>query len=300
MARRIVIIRNPTAGRRRARLLDAVCAELAARGCAPEVVTTQGPDHAVDLARSADADLVVAAGGDGTINEVVHGLMTRSHGARPAFATVPMGTINVLALELGLPRDAAGLAQVIAQGSLIAVTVGCANGRHFLLTAGAGVDAAAVRFLSPGMKRWFGQGAYYLALVRALIAEGNTVFTVEIDGETHRVSSVIVTNAARYAGDKVVAPDASLTGRDVHVLLGTRHGRWNLIRYGAAYMRGVLPTLPDVRIVPVQALRIAEPAGKPVQLDGDNRLVTPVDVAVVDAPLMVASFGTPPGEPVGS
>ncbi|NQV82002.1 MAG: diacylglycerol kinase family lipid kinase [Alphaproteobacteria bacterium] len=295
MARRVYIIRNPTAGRRRARLLDAVCAALSARGCTPEVVMTQGPDHAVDLARSADADLVVAAGGDGTINEVVHGLMTRPLGARPAFATLPMGTINVLALELGLPRDAVGLAQVIAQGSLIAVTVGRANGRHFLLTAGAGVDAAAVRFLSPGMKRLFGQGAYYLALVRALIAEGNTVFTVEIDGETHRVSSVIVTNAARYAGDKVVAPDASLTGRDVHVLLGTKHGRWNLIRYGAAYMRGTLPTLPDVRIVPVQALRIAEPAGKPVQLDGDNRLVTPVNIEVVDAPLMVASFGTPPG-----
>jgi len=220
----------------------------------------------------------------------VHGLMTRS-GVRPAFSTLPLGTINVLALELELPPDAAGLAGVLAEGPLIPVTVGCANGRHFLLTAGAGADAAAVKFLSPGLKKLFGQTAYYIALVRALIAEGNTVFDVEIEGATHRVSSVIITNAARYAGDKVVAPDARLTARDLHVLIGLRHGRWNLMRYGAAYMRGNLYTLPDVRIIPVQRMRIASPVGKPVQLDGDNRLVTPVDIEVVDDALMVASAG---------
>ena len=146
-----------------------------------------------------------------------------------------------------------------------------------------------MKFLSLGLKKTFGQIAYYIALVLALIIEGNTVFNVEIDGATHRVSSVIVTNAARYAGDKVVAPDIRLTGDDLHVLIGLRHGRWNLMRYGAAYMRGVLPGLRDVRIDPVQRLRIAAPANKPVQLDRDNRLTTPVDVEMVDEPLMVAS-----------
>jgi len=282
MTRRILIIHNPTAGKRRTALLDGVVAALTARGVPVAVVVTQDPDHATELARAADADVVVAAGGDGTINEVVHGLMTRD-GARPAFATLPLGTINVLAL-----------AGVLADGPLIPVTVGRANGRHFLLTAGAGADAAAVKFLSPGLKKLLGQTAYYIGLVRALIAEGNTVFDVEIDAATHRVSSVIVTNAARYAGDKVVAPDARLTARDLHVLIGLRHGRWNLMRYGAAYMRGNLYTLPDVRIVPVQRVRIAAPAGKPVQLDGDNRLATPVEIEVVADPLMVASFGTAP------
>jgi hypothetical protein len=60
------------------------------------------------------------------------------------------------------------------------------------------------------------------------------------------------------------------------------------MRYGAAYMRGVLPGLPDVRIIPVQRLRIAAPADKPVQLKGDNRLTTPVEIEVVNEPLMVA------------
>ena len=288
MTRRILIIHNPTAGKQRTKLLDGVVAALHLRGLAPEVVTTEGPEHATELALSANADLVVAAGGDGTINEVVHGLMTRDF-PRPAFATLPLGTINVLALELGLPRDAVGLAGVLAGGPLIPVTVGHANGRHFLLTAGAGVDAATVKVLSPGLKKMFGQAAYYIAMVWALFVEGNTIFDIKIDGAMRRVSSVIVTNAARYAGDRVVAPNAHLSVHDLHVLIGLRHGRWNLMRYGAAYMRGVLPYLPDVQIVSMQRLRITTPAGKPVQLDGDNRLTTPVDIEVVDEPLMVAS-----------
>ncbi len=294
MTRRLLIILNPIAGRRRRDLLDGVVAELRRRRVATTVVTTEGPDHAVDLARTAKADVVVAAGGDGTINEVVHGLMTRKPDAvRPAFATLPLGTINVLALELGLPRDAAGLAAALAEGPVIPVAVGRANGRHFLLTAGAGVDAAAVRFLSPQLKRLIGQAAYHVALIRALIAEGGTVFEVEIGGETHFVSSVIVTNAARYAGDRVVAPAVRLSDDVVHVLLGLSHGRRHLIRYGVAYMRGTLPFQRDVKIVPARRLRIVGPAGKPVQLDGDNRLTTPVDIDVLDTPLMTVTVAGP-------
>ena len=288
MTRRILIIRNPTAGRRRAALVNGVASALTRMGAAVSVVTTERPDHAVDLARDADADVVVAAGGDGTVNETVHGLMTRpAESARPVFATLPLGTINVLALELGMPRDAEGLARMLLEGRDVSVAVGRANGRHFLLTAGAGADAAAVSFLSSRLKKLIGRLAYYWALVQALATEGGAVFTVEIDGQSYQVSSVIVTNASRYAGDKVVAPAMQLSDPVVHVLLGLSHGRRHLIRYGIAYMRGKLPFLPDVRIVPASRMRIAAPAGKPVQLDGDNRLTTPVDITVVDERLTV-------------
>ncbi len=291
-ARRFLIIHNPAAGRRRPQLLDGTVRALEARGCSVVIEPTAGPGDAIALAAAArDVDVVVAAGGDGTVGEVAHGLFEMPFEERPALATVPLGTINVLAVELGLPTEAQALARVLADGPVGPITVGVASGRRFVLTAGAGVDAAAVGFLSAGLKRMIGPFAYYVALVLGLLREGGTVFEVEVGGEVRRVSSVIVTNASRYGGEKVVSPDARLEDDDLHVLLGTRHGRWNLMRYGVAFMAGRLYTLPDVEIVPAREMRILAPAGKPVQIDGDNVAMTPIAVSVSPEKLMVVMPG---------
>ena len=281
-ARRFLIAHNPVSGGRRKRLLADTVKALSGHGCLVTVQATTGPGDAERIAAEAeDVDVVVAAGGDGTINEVVTGLMKRDAGApRLAFATVPLGTINVLAYEIDLPRKAVPLAQVLATGPIREINVGLANGRHFILTVGAGVDAAAVDYLSTGLKRVLGQGAYYVALVRALIAEGDAVYTVETGTESVQVSSIILTNVSRYAGPKIVAPDARLTDASLYALLGTGLGRKNLVRYGIAWARGRLHTLPDVQVIPVTTLRITDPAGRPVQIDGDNRLEVPVDVSL--------------------
>lgn len=288
MARRFLIIHNPAAGRQRTHLLDATAQALDDLGCAVTVNRTAGPGDAIQLAAAArGVDVVVAAGGDGTVGEVAHGLFEQPAEHRPAFATIPLGTMNVLAVEIGLPNEAQALARVLVDGPVRGITVGLVGGRRFVLSAGAGVDAAAVGFLSPGLKRLLGPFAYDIALVLALVRQGGTVFEVEVGGETRRVSSVIVTNASRYGGEKVVAPQARLEDDDLHVLLGTRHGRWNLMRYGMAFKAGRLHELPDVMIVPAREMRIRAPAGKPVQLDGDIAATTPVSVSVAPEKLMV-------------
>lgn len=275
------------AGRRRHQLLADIVQALGDLGCLVTVQTTFGPGDAIEMARNAeDVEVVVAAGGDGTLGEVAHGLCLRE-GERPAMATIPLGTVNVFAAEIGMPKKAADIARTLAEGPLIETALGKAGGRHFILTAGAGVDAAAVDFLSARAKKLVGEFAYYIALVRALISEGGTVFEVEVEGETYRVSSLIVTNASRYASERVVAPDARITDDTLHVLLGMRHGRWNLIRYGIAFMRGKMATLPDIRIVPMRQLTIRSPSGKPVQLDGDNIASVPVEIALAPERLQV-------------
>lgn len=133
--------------------------------------------------------------------------------------------------------------------------------------------------LSARAKKIFGELAYYIALVRALISEGGTV--------SFRVSSVIITNASRYAGEKVVAPDARITDDTLHVLLAMGHGRWNLIRYGIAFVRGKMATLPDINIVPFRRMTIRSPSGKLVQLDGDNLASVPVEIIVAPEKLQV-------------
>ncbi len=285
--RSFLIIHNPVAGRRRHRLLADTVVALGEHGCVVTVQATTGPGDAIEIARAAqDVDVVVAAGGDGTLGEVAHGLCLRQ-GERPALATVPLGTVNVFALEIGVPKKAVDIARMLAQGPLSETALGVADGRHFILTAGAGVDSAAVGFLSARAKRLFGELAYYIALVRALISEGGTVFEVEADDTTYHVSSLIVTNASRYASDRIVAPDARIGDDTLHVLLGMRHGRWNLIRYGIAFMRGRMPLLPDIRILPVRRLKVRSPSGKPVQLDGDNLASVPVDITVAPVRLQI-------------
>ena len=296
--RRVLVVDNPIAGRRRRspgsfhRTIDA----LAASGCITTVLPTDGRHQAEAQVREArddpglEADVIVASGGDGTVNEVLSGLLD---GAAvqdgvfqgPAFATFPFGTVNVLALEIGLEPKPAAMAGMIAEGRIIEATVGRVEGRRFLLCVGAGLDSAAVKYLKPWLKSLIGRGAYFVALLIALIRDGSTVFEVEIDDQRYRASTVIVTTCSRFAGPHVVAPEARLDDGTLHVLLGLRTGRWNLVRYGIAYARGRIPFLDDVLVRPVQSLRILEPRGYAVQVDGDLRGQLPVEVVAEEARL---------------
>src|SRR5258705_7453999 len=104
---------------------------------------TEGPFHGTELAREAagsGVDLVIACGGDGTINEVVDGLM----GSPIPLAILPSGTANVLARELRLPRDLRKIPALLPAWKAQRIALGKCGGRHFVLMAGAGFDAAVI------------------------------------------------------------------------------------------------------------------------------------------------------------
>ena len=285
--RRVLVIHNPAAGRRRRRLFGAVLEALAAHGCVVTVQATAGPGDAEAFAAagalSRDFDVIAAAGGDGTLNEVANGMVrgAADHAdAALALATVPLGTVNVLALEIGLANGADAIAGMIAHGPHVPMTVGIANGRRFVLTAGVGIDAAAVERLSAPAKRALGQGAYVAAAARALVAEGGTVFEVEVEGERLVTSSLTITHASRYGAPHVAAPEARLTDPHLTALIALGRGRRDHLRYAWAYVRGRLPQVPDIRTLTARRIRVLGPAGKPVQLDGDIRGQTPLDVGM--------------------
>jgi len=287
----VLVILNPIAGRRRRGLLRGTLAALGARGTILTVRETKGPGDAEAFAREAIAggdlgapyDVVAAAGGDGTLNEVINGLSAAAE--PPPLASVPLGTINVLAREIGLSRRPAAVADTILGGSTLPVRLGIANGRRFLLTAGAGIDAAAVARLSPGLKRLIGRAAYFFAATQALIAKGDTTFEVEVEEARFRASSVIVVHASRYASHHIAAPGASLSDPHLHALVSLGHGRAALLRCALAWATGRIPDQPDIRILPARRIAIAAPAGRPVQLDGDNWLTTPVEIGLEERPI---------------
>lgn len=297
--RPLAIVWNPVAGRRRRRRLAAILAALEAAGVAFDLHQTAGPGHASEIARrlAGTADryrAIVAAGGDGTINEVVNGMVG---GALP-LGLIPLGTANVLALELGLPATAAGIAAVLVTGRTRPVDLGLAQSaqgaRHFIVMAGVGYDAHVVAGVSPRWKRRLGKLAYVGEMLRQLRHFHFAPYRLRIDGGASEIeaASVIVANGRHYGGAFVCAPRAGLdTGRLDACVFG-EGGRRAAIKYGVALGLDLLPRLASVRQVPLATVAIEGPAGDPVQGDGDVITRLPCEIRLAPARLSILA---PPG-----
>ncbi len=291
-AKSMLLIVNPTAGRRRRGLVDAVVARVRAEGWAVDVVETAAAGDARRLAATCDAGrygVIAVAGGDGTINEVVNGLAGRGVDS-PAVGIVPLGTANVLAHELGLGSSARAVARTMTAGRELLVQPGEAvNGagtRCFSLMAGAGFDAKVVAGVSAPLKRRLGRAAYvWRSLVEARRYRP-VRYQVEIDGVRHEASSVIVTRSRHYAGPYVVAPKAALGEPLLHACLFERWGRSHTFRYGLALLLGRLPRTAGYRVVTGRSVNVSvlnaagESRDQPVQIDGDNALTLPVSIGL--------------------
>ena len=266
--RRISIIFNPAAGRRRRRMLDRVVKALQARELNVCVAATTGPGDATRLARCAmseGSDIVAAAGGDGTIREVVAGII----GGNALLGIVPMGTASVLAAELRLPCRPEAVAAVIAGGIARALHVPRANGCPFLLMAGAGFDGAIVESITPRLKRRFGKGAFVLCALRTWAAGPRPRIRVEADGSVRHAEWVIVTNVSRYAGPYVLVPGANPHSQELAVCLFARARPFAL---AGGFLRAVCADTvraPGIEILRAHDVGLSAPDQVRVQIDGD-------------------------------
>jgi len=289
VSRRLRLLYNPTAGRVRRPLVERAVAALARAGWAVERAETERRGHAEHLAASAAGDRAVGriaiAGGDGTINEAVNGLL-RANQPLP-LAILPMGTANVLAHELGLmPFERAVAA---AGGARLAqVRPGRANGRHFTMMVGAGFDAHVVAAMRPGLKRLFGRQAYVLETLRQLFRYRFPTYRVMIDDLPYEAASVVVAKGRLYGGAYLLAPAARLGSPTFEVCLFKSSGRLAVLRYGFALVTGRLPRRKDFVIRTGRKVEIGGPPGDPVQGDGDIIGYLPITVALADRPIEIA------------
>lgn len=284
--KRLLVIANPAAGQgplRRWRL-RACLAALAARGCVVTVQHTEHPGHAEELARAAltgPYDAVVAAGGDGTINEVANGLI----GGSLPLGLIPLGTANVLAVELGLRVRAASAAAAIAAGRRRRVHLGRVDGRRFLLMAGAGIDAEVVAGVDLALKRRTGKFAYLFQTLVSALRYGYPPLRVVIDGVAHRAFGVVVCKGRHYGGPFIAAPRANLEEPGLEVCLLGRAGLNGTLRAGVALMLGRLGRLPEVSILPAREVTIEGADGAPLQGDGDILAHLPCTITVAEETL---------------
>ena len=274
----MLVIFNPTAGSRRRRKLARALAVLGPRAVLAE---TAGPGDARRLAGLAGArgeDCVVAAGGDGTIAEVAAGLL----GSGTTLGILPFGTANVLALELGLPPGPEAAARVIAAGREAVIHPGLAGDRLFVQMLGAGLDAAVVHHLPPGLKRRIGKGAYVWQMLRELAAGRSDRLRFSVDGGAFEEAvSLIVTKGRLYAGHHLVAPAASPLAPGFTLVIQLRGGRGRALLAGAALPLNLLHRLPFIALRRCTTVAL-EGNGVLTQCDGDAGPALPLTVC--DAP----------------
>src|SRR5918997_3798576 len=214
-----VIIGNPNSGRAGSEGYLERCAKvLRSGGLRVDVLHTEYPDHATELASPTEAALIVAAGGDGTINEVINGL-----GRGATLGILPLGTANVLARELGLPLDAERACERILRGQRMRMDLGVATDgagveRRFACMAGVGFDAKVVRAVTPRLKDRLKGLAFPLIGLKVLLQERFPPVRVRGGDANHVVPFAIVANAHRYGGDYRVSGPGLLTSGELEVI----------------------------------------------------------------------------------
>lgn len=290
-ARRGVLIYNPTAGQRdRRAAMGALLDGLKRDGIELVNAPTNERGHATRIVREMlpeRPDVVAVCGGDGTVSEAAAALL----GTGVPLAIFPGGTSNVLAVELGIPKDHARAREILLEGRTRIVRAGLANGRPFLLMAGVGLDARVMGHMSYRLKRGFGRiGIFFTALPEFLRYEFPRL-AAEIDGARHWATFAVVCKSRHYAGDWIAAPEASVESDTLEVLLFESRRRRDLydlfrrmrLKNGSHLRAG------HTRIVRGRDVTISSLEGYAVeaQVDGDCELETPVHCRVSEQILRV-------------
>lgn len=262
-----VVILNPAArGARSHRLRERV--EAIARGAIVCATTHSG--EAEVLARHAAAEgyeKIVAAGGDGTINEIVNGIAGRRN---IALGLLPIGTMNVFATELGLPANNLKRCwEIIQENRTRPVDLPSANGKHFVQLAGIGLDAQAVKETSRAFKRNFGPLSYLISAAQ-IASRPPPVLRIESENAvTEEGSFVLVGNGRLYGGRLPFFKQAVMDDGLLDVIVFKRLNYLDIIRYLQNVVFTPQISSPEVEYFQTTRLRVSSDESVPVEIDGE-------------------------------
>jgi lipid kinase YegS len=244
MSRKVQLILNgKVAGNET--LQTAIARQRAVKHTIEVTVTSEKEDARRFAAEAGEVDLLIAAGGDGTLNEVVHGLMDLSEAARPVLGVVPLGTANDFATGCGIPRDPEQALALCIEGKQVPIDVGKANEHWFLNAASSGFGAEVTATTPPELKRLLGPAAYAV------------------------MGAILATNLHHYQG-RLTLPDREITGRGPVAIIcnGRQTGGGVQVAPRAHIDDGLLDILA-VREIPALALLTAARELQELSPDGE-------------------------------
>lgn len=274
---RICVIFNPAARGNKARRFRHFLNELSQQ-CALKATTA--PGDARRLAQAAVAtgyDIIAAAGGDGTVNEVLNGIGDEPDGfAKTRLGVLPLGTVNVFARELKIPLKLERAWQVLKRAHETKIDLGRADyfedgkpqQRHFMQLAGAGLDARAIELVSWKLKKSAGPIAYLVAGFQAL-AEKQPRLRVRADGKTIEGELALLGNGKFYGGPFDIFPGADLSNGRLDVCVFPRVKAGALLRLAPSFV--MRRKFPEQHVLRLGATKIELASDSPAafELDGE-------------------------------
>ncbi len=305
-----LLIYNPTSGRRRHRRfveIERGVRILKDAGISAELAPTTGPESATAIARHAVEQrrgMVIACGGDGTINEIVNGLAR----SQVPMAVLPAGTANILAKELGIPWDIPHAARLIPNGTIRRIALGIAcpvngnrtspiarEGRFFLSVGGAGPDGAIVNGVHHGLKNSTGVLAYWYEGFKQLFRYGFPEMQVHSGGRDRKATMLVAGRTAHYGGPFKITTGANLFEDSFEFLTNSKRSRLQYLECLPAVWLGKLRSLDGIDAWKGTET-ICDPAGdEPVfaQVDGEPVGPLPIAFRIVPDALSLVVPATP-------
>jgi len=278
---RFSIIGNKIAGRgHSAKRVEELRRCLEQRGHHVDILQTAHPGHASELAAqvNGNADAIVAAGGDGTLMEVLNGL--RDPAATP-LAQLPVGTANILARELRLPTKPQRMTDMLEQMHIRKLDLGLAGNHRFLSVLSSGFDAMVVKEVQARRTGTLGFTGYVKPIIDVLRRYRVPTLHVTVDDqEPMPAALVIVSNIRRYAGIMTVTRNARCDSGHLDVCILPKGSLLWLIRYGLSGLIGRVTTIPGVKYITGKNIRIESTEPVPVEVDGEYFGNTTVDVTI--------------------
>jgi len=294
--RSALLIHNPNAGNGgsgRRRMLDQARRIFAGGGIEADLVETTGPGHATEMARRAADEgrgLVIACGGDGTLNEIVNGLAAQKNGHRVPLALLPGGTANVLAKELDLPWDIPSAAEKLVRGVVREIALGLATPleqpekkKYFLSVAGSGPDGMIVYAIDLDLKARLGILAYWWQGAREAFRYKFPHFRIVTGNKSIDASLVIVGRTKNYGGPFKITTGADLFEDHFELMALTTQSGFRYLSYLPSLWLGDLRDTEGVHFWKADKLA-CEPLDKnPVyaQVDGEPLARLPVEFRII-------------------
>jgi len=289
---RLAAIFNPySGGGGYRRDVPLIFAALRGLGYSVEELQTQEQGDASRLAREAVAagfDIVAAVGGDGTVNETINGLA----GSDTPLAIVPTGTVNVLAMELGIPLEPPDAVKLLGEGAgtVSWIDLGRAGDRYFGLMAGVGMDAAVVASLNPTMKKAFKEAAFAVQGLATYFTHEDPLIRVTCQERTVEGYFAVFGNSSNYGGTFGITPLADMRDGLLDVCVLKDKSFVSTVWYGAAALINAHIRHPKVEYFRTESAMVETVEGDEevlVQTDGEVAGKLPMKCEVVPRALRV-------------